>query len=187
MFPPRPTSLAHRILRECITMGDHVIDATAGNGHDTVFLAQCVGDAGCVHVFDVQEAALFATRERLRAAGVEERAVLHHASHAKMAECCEAASVSVVMFNLGYLPGENHGITTLGGETIKALASACGLLKTGGVLSVVCYPGHTEGADEAAAVESWMEEQAANGWRVARYAMVGTLRPAPCLLIASKP
>lgn len=39
-------------------MGDTVIDATAGNGHDTVFLAQLVGRQGRVWAFDVQSSAL---------------------------------------------------------------------------------------------------------------------------------
>ncbi len=187
MFPPRPTSLAHTILRESIREGDRVIDATAGNGHDTLFLAECVGASGTVHVFDVQENALSATRIKLEESDMSARAVFHHASHARMADCDEAESISAVMLNLGYLPGENHQLTTSEDETLQALSAACGLLKPGGMLSVVCYPGHSEGAREAVAVESWMAGQATLGWRVAKYAMLRTLRPAPFLLLAGKP
>jgi ubiquinone/menaquinone biosynthesis C-methylase UbiE len=187
MFPPRPTSLAHTILRERIHAGDHVIDATAGNGHDTLFLAECIGEGGTVHAFDVQESALSATRSRLRAAGMEQRALFHHASHAAMADFCEARSISAVMFNLGYLPGEDHQVTTRTEETLDALATASSMLKPGGVLSVLCYPGHDEGTREATAVESWFAQQAATGWRVARYGMPFTQKPAPFLLLAGKP
>ncbi len=183
LFPPRPTALAQEILKPLIRPGDLVIDATAGNGHDTVFLAECVGPEGKVLAFDVQEAALDSAKSRVGELGWVE---FFHESHAKMAEHAAAGSVTVIMFNLGYLPGENHELTTESNETLAALEVASHLLKAGGVLSVICYPGHPAGAAEAAAVEAWMTGQTANGWRVARYGAVGTRRAAPFLLLGGK-
>ena len=52
MTPPeRPTALAHREIEAVVRKGDLVIDATAGNGHDTVFLANLVGETGEVIAF----------------------------------------------------------------------------------------------------------------------------------------
>ena len=183
LFPPRPTALAQEILKPLIRPGDLVIDATAGNGHDTVFLAECVGPSGKVLAFDVQEAALDSARSRLGKVGWVE---FFHESHARMADHATAGSVAVIMFNLGYLPGENHELTTESAETLTALEVAARLLKGGGVLSVICYPGHPAGAAEAVAVEAWMAGQTASGWRVARYGAVGTKRPAPFLLLAGR-
>jgi len=183
LFPPRPTALAQEILRPLIRPGDRVIDATAGNGHDTLFLAECVGPGGIVLAFDVQEAALASARSRV---GDLEWVEFFHESHAKMADHATAGSVAVVMFNLGYLPGDNHELTTESSETLAALEVAARLLKPAGILSVICYPGHPAGAAEAVAVEAWMTTQTANGWRVARYGAVGTRRPAPFLLLAGK-
>ncbi len=166
-----------------IRAGDLVIDATAGNGHDTVFLAECVGPGGKVLAFDVQETALDSARSRVGDLGWVK---FFHESHAKMADHAAAGSVAVIMFNLGYLPGENHGLTTESNETLAALEVAALLLKPAGVLSVICYPGHPAGAAEAVAVEAWMTALATNGWRVARYGAVGTRRPAPFLLLAGK-
>ena len=162
---------------------DLVIDATAGNGHDTVFLAECVGPAGKVLAFDVQAVALASARSRVGDAMWVE---FFHKSHVSMAEHAAAGSVAVVMFNLGYLPGENHDLTTESSETLAALEVAAHLLKPGGVLSVVCYPGHPAGATEATAVEAWMTAQTAIGWRVARYGAIGTRRAAPFLMLAAK-
>jgi 23S rRNA U2552 (ribose-2'-O)-methylase RlmE/FtsJ len=184
LFPPRPTALAQDILRPLIRPGDQVIDATAGNGHDTVFLSECVGLTGKVLAFDVQEAALVSARARVADAGWVE---FFHESHGKMAAHAEDGSVAVVMFNLGYLPGENHELTTETTETLCALEIAACLLRSGGALSVICYPGHPAGAVEAAAVEIWMTALAGNGWRLAKYGAVGTRRPAPFLLVAGKP
>jgi tRNA1(Val) A37 N6-methylase TrmN6 len=186
MMPTRPTQLAWMLLRGAIHDGDLVIDATAGNGHDTVFLAERVGENGRVLAFDVQEAAIQSAAERVAAAGFTGRVEFHQASHAAMARHAAAGSVAAVMFNLGYLPGEDHQLTTESAETLAAMDAAAELLKSGGVMSVICYPGHAAGAEEAAEVEAWMASRAAHGWRVAKYAMLGTLRPAPFLLLASK-
>lgn len=182
LFPPRPTALAHEILRPLIQPGDLVIDATAGNGHDTLFLAECVGATGKVLAFDVQEKAISAARERVAEFAGQVKFFLE--SHTAMTTRAASGSVSVIMFNLGYLPGEDHDLTTDGEETLRALDAAAGLLKSGGVISTICYPGHPAGATEAAAVERWMTARAADRWRVAKYSAVGTRRPAPFLMIA---
>lgn len=183
LFPPRPTALAQEILKPLIRPGDLVIDATAGNGHDTVFLAECVGPEGKVLAFDVQKAALDSARSRV---GDISWVELFHKSHGAMDEHAATGSVAVIMFNLGYLPGENHALTTETAETLAALEVAARLLQPGGVLSVICYPGHPSGAAEAVAVEAWMAALTATGWRVARYGAIGTKRAAPFLLLAGK-
>lgn len=186
LFPPRPTALVQEILRRLIAPGDLAIDATAGNGHDTIFLAECVGAAGRVLAFDVQEAALVSATSRVKAAGFAPRVEFFHESHAEMAARAAAGSAAVVMFNLGYLPGENHALTTEQATTLSALASAATVLKPGGILAVICYPGHPAGAAEAVAVELWMTAQASAGWRIAKYGAIGTRQPAPFLLLACK-
>jgi len=42
----RQTTLAREIVKDEIHPGDRVIDGTAGNGSDTLFLAQCVETGG---------------------------------------------------------------------------------------------------------------------------------------------
>ncbi len=185
-FPPRPTALAQEILKPLIRAGDWVIDATAGNGHDTVFLAACVGAEGKVLAFDVQQVALASAQARVAAAGFAARVEFFHESHRQMEAHAVKSSVAVVMFNLGYLPGENHELTTETEETLGGLDGAARLLKTGGMLSVICYPGHPVGAAEALAVAEWMSALAAQGWRVARYETVGTRRPPPLLWLAGR-
>jgi tRNA A58 N-methylase Trm61 len=183
--PPRPTELAHLLLQRVISEGDLVIDATAGNGHDTVFLARCVGDSGRVLAFDVQAAAIESTRRLLESADVSTNVELFHESHARLADHVPAGSVAAIMFNLGYLPGSDQSVITTTSETLIALEAAVQALRPGGWLCVVCYPGHDGGNDEASAVESWLSSKAGE-LRVARYGMLGTLRPAPFLLTAVK-
>jgi tRNA A58 N-methylase Trm61 len=174
------------MLQEAIREGDTVIDATTGNGHDTLFLASCVGVGGRVLAFDLQASALQSARTKVADAGFASRVTFYQTSHERMAEHAEAGSIAAVMFNLGYLPGDDHAMTTVTTTTLAAMAAAGGLLQPGGILTVVCYPGHAAGALESTAVELWLNSRTAHGWRVAKYAMLGTLRPAPYLLVARR-
>ncbi|MGD9419645.1 MAG: class I SAM-dependent methyltransferase [Verrucomicrobiota bacterium JB025] len=186
MFPPRPTELVHTLLRPHLHPGDTAVDATAGNGHDTLFLAKAVGNTGRVLAFDVQPQAIDATRRALHHADVKTRVDLFLESHTGIAAHLPANSAAAVIFNLGYLPGQDHDLTTEPGETLHALTAAATVLKPRGILSVVCYPGHQTGAAEARAVETHLTALASQRWRIAKYAMLGTLKPAPFLLLATK-
>lgn len=186
MIPPRPTELAHRFVRDALHQGDLAIDATAGNGHDTLMLAARVGESGRVLAIDIQPGAIESARTRIEGAGFTNRVEFHLSSHARMAELAAPAAASVIMFNLGYLPGGDHALTTDAAGTLRALEAARVCLKPGGLLTVVCYPGHSAGAIEASAVEEWLEARGGDGWRVAKYAMLGTREPSPFLLTACR-
>jgi len=183
--PSRPTELAHLLLQGHLSEGDLVIDATAGNGHDTVFLARCVGASGRVLAFDVQRAAIDSSRRLVASANVSAKVELFQESHSNLLTHVSPGTVAAIMFNLGYLPGADQSIITTTSETLIALNAALRALRPGGWLCVVCYPGHEGGGEEASAVESWMSAQDGE-LRVARYGMIGTLRPAPFLLLAVK-
>jgi predicted methyltransferase len=175
------------ILGEAIREGDLAIDATAGNGHDTAFLAERVGATGKVVAFDIQQEAIVSACSKITAMGIAERVEFHQLSHSRIGECVAPGTASAAMFNLGYLPGGDHSLATSAGETLAALEAAALTLKPGGILSVVCYPGHNGGAGEAEEVERLLHSWTGNGWRLAKYALQATLRPAPFLLIAAKP
>jgi len=178
--------MAQRILRGVIGAGDRVVDATAGNGHDTLFLAEAVGEDGRVLAFDVQECAIAEARARLEEAGLVARVEFYLESHANLALRAGVGTVAAAMWNLGYLPGGDHGVTTAMEETLLGMDAVERVLKPGGWLTVVCYPGHPGGESETAAVMDWLRERAERGWRVARYDMPWTRRPAPCLMVAVK-
>ena len=174
------------MLGKVVREGDVVIDATCGNGYDTLSLAKAVGEGGAVLAFDVQEAAISAAKARIESAGYGNRGSFFHESHAGMAAHAAEGSVSAIMFNLGYLPGNDHSLST-GADTLAALEIGIGLIKSGGAISVICYPGHPGGALEAKAVEERMTRLGDEKWRVVKYQALGTLSPAPFLLFAVRP
>jgi predicted methyltransferase len=153
----RPTAIAHRLVAEVVRPGNLVIDATLGNGHDTIFLARLVGIHGQVLGFDVQAEAVTATQDRLQDAGVLSRAKLFTQSHSHLLQYVERETAAAVMFNLGYLPGGDHSLITEAAETLDALEQATLALKPGGILTIICYPGHAGGDSEATAVMNWIK------------------------------
>jgi tRNA A58 N-methylase Trm61 len=182
---PRPTEIAHEWLRHVIEPGDRVIDATLGNGHDALFLAQCVGERGKVFGFDVQEQALRSATDHLRSRGISDEVYEWHlVSHARLGEWV-TVPVKAVMFNLGYLPGADHGLITTAEETLAALLAAAELIVPGGMLTVVCYPGHEGGEREALAVKEWAIAQGAC-WHVVHYEKLATQQAAPELIAMQK-
>ena len=134
--------------------GDTAVDATMGNGHDTAALCRLVGGTGRVYAFDVQPEALISTRALLERDGLAPQAQLILAGHERMAEFVPAG-VHLVVFNLGWLPGVEHAVTTRAETTLAAVEQALELLCPGGLLTVCVYPGHAEGARELAALLDW--------------------------------
>lgn len=163
------TERVHRRLAECVSAGDIAIDATAGNGHDTLFLAECVGESGCVYSFDIQPQAIEETSKRLLEAGCAERVRLIQAGHERMQEYIAAerhGNIAAIVFNLGYLPGTDKSCVTTHATTLQALSAAAGLLKADGIISVLAYPGHPGGREETEAVKAWAETLAGSRFEV---------------------
>ena len=139
--------LAREVILQAVLPGDTAVDATMGNGHDTLMLCEAVGPAGRVYAFDVQAQAVAETEKRLREQDMAGRAVLIRAGHEHMAEYVKEP-VKAVMFNLGWLPGGDHEVTTRWETTRRAVESALDLLMPMGVLVICAYPGHAEGERE---------------------------------------
>jgi hypothetical protein len=153
----RITQIAHEELSRVVQLGDRVVDATVGNGHDTQFLAELVGPQGRVAGFDIQPEALHATGLRLEDAGCRGPVDLFELGHEQMAKVLKEwrGTVRAVVFNLGYLPGGDHSVITKTETTLIALDAALELLSDTGVLSVMLYHGHPGGAEEMEHVLSW--------------------------------
>jgi len=165
----RLTEQVHLELRQTIQPGDTAIDATAGNGHDTLAMAEWVGPSGKVFAIDRQTAAITSTWVRLKEAGHAAQCELIEGDHATILNSllprhCESAAA--ITFNLGYLPGGEKAITTSSETTLRALEAAKLLLKHGGVLLVTAYRGHEGGMDEADQVESWMRALPEATWHI---------------------
>ncbi len=152
----RVTSLAWDFIKGLIEPGDLVIDATAGNGKDTLKLAGAVGETGKVLAFDIQEEAIDVTRRLLISHGLEKRAQLVNDDHGHFRDYLEEKEeIKAMMVNLGYLPGGRSDLVTQAENTIKLLSGGLEKLTRAGMITVCLYPGHEEGARETKAILKW--------------------------------
>ena len=146
------TDWCHHFLSLQITPGDLCIDATAGNGHDTAFLASLVGADGQVIGLDIQQNALDAAGKLLHTQGLTDRVRLVLDSHVHIGQYAMPGTVSCITFNLGYLPGGGHTIATKASTTLPAIAAGLPLLKKGGLMTICVYQGRDTGFEEHDAV-----------------------------------
>jgi predicted methyltransferase len=189
-------TLAHTLWARMVQPGDTCIDATAGNGFDTLALARLCTPAGRVVAMDVQAAALEATRARLSDALTPEqvsRCELAHVCHSQLAAFAAPDSVALVALNLGFLPqkrGETGGATskdciTRPETTRAALAAAAACLRPGGCISVMVYFGHEGGPEEAAVVDAFAAALPPRQWTSTSLALLNRAA-APRLVLMYK-
>ena len=175
----------HSLLRQALKSGGRALDATAGNGHDTLLLAQLVGETGRVWAFDVQPKALMQTQGRLKENGVDGRVALMHDSHENLLSYIDEP-LDAAVFNFGWLPGGDKSCTTEAASSIHALTDTLGLLKEGGLAVAVLYPGHEAGRIEAEAIVRWAETLPQKAFAVLRYGFVNRRNAPPYLLAIEK-
>lgn len=145
---------AREMVEAALFDGARAIDATMGNGHDTQWLCELVGQQGRVYAFDIQPEAVERTYRRLEENGLAARAELLCDGHQHMARHV-TEPVDAIVFNLGWLPGTEHGVTTQTESTLAAVEAALGLLKEDGLMTICIYPGHEEGRRELQALTAW--------------------------------
>ena len=152
-----PILINRNWLSQTIRKGDTVIDATVGNGKDLIFLADLVGHEGCVLGYDIQKVAIERSRNAWSnfAAHQSNLPEIHffQKSHQDFKDVDivfkneKNIQIQAVIYNLGYLPGEEHNITSKPDTTIGSLKSALSLLSNHGVVSIVSYHGHDNGLE----------------------------------------
>lgn len=170
----------HSILENVITKDDIVVDATVGNGHDTLFLSTL---AKSVIGFDVQELAIKNTKELIKKHD-RDNVKLYLSGHEDIAEFVQE-DVKAVTFNLGYLPGSDKTITTHTDTTIKAIASSIDLLSVGGVITIIAYIGHHGGLDESNRVLTYVKHLDKQHFQVIKYQFLN-MNNAPFAIIIEK-
>ncbi|KAG8086068.1 hypothetical protein GUJ93_ZPchr0010g8808 [Zizania palustris] len=188
----KATELAHAVWRSIVRKGDTVVDATCGNGNDTLAMLKMVAGErvqGCVYGLDIQESAIESTSSFLKTA-VNSREMelvkLFPICHSRMEEIVPKNSPTrLVAFNLGYLPGGDKTIITIPTTTELALQAASRIVCSDGLISVLVYIGHPGGRDELSVVESFASSLPVNTWVSSKFEMLN--RPiAPVLILLHK-
>lgn len=151
----QPQHITEYYIQNYISEGDTAIDATAGNGNDTLKLCSAVGTSGKVYAFDIQTPAIDETRKRLDDNGYTNASLICD-SHSEMDKYIPG-SVKAVIFNLGYLPGGDHKLQTKYDTTITAIGKALSVLDNEGFISVTVYYGKNSGTEEKEKVMDYLK------------------------------
>lgn len=180
---------ARNLLEKAFLPNSVAIDATLGNGHDTYFLAKLASGTGHVYGFDIQEQAIHATKERLAVENLSDRVTLIHRGHEELKNSIPEAAkgqITAAIFNLGYLPGGDKSIVTKPETTISAIEQLLDCLAVEGIIVLVIYHGHDEGAlerDELLQYVKGLDQQKAH---VLRYQFENQKNNAPFIIAIEK-
>lgn len=179
------TDINKLYIENAISEGDVVVDATMGNGYDTKYLAEKVGDVGFVYSFDIQEAAIKSTRKKLEKSNLINRVNLILDGHENMDKYVKE-EVSCVLFNLGYLPRADHNVITKPNTTIKAIEHSLKLLKPHGIISIAIYTGHEGGMEEKNSVYDFVKNLDQNEFNVLESGFINQINNPPQLILIEK-
>ncbi|MBF5058672.1 class I SAM-dependent methyltransferase [Candidatus Neptunochlamydia vexilliferae] len=170
-------SFQGQIWKQHLKPGDRAIDATCGNGHDTLFLSGM--GLSHLYVFDIQKKALEETKKRVG----EENISYHLECHSTFPGVEE--NIELIVYNLGYLPGGDKSITTRVNTTLKSVSKGLTLLSRGGLMTLTLYPGHTEGKREKEALLEFAKTFPKESFEVSHKTW-GEKMTAPSMLLIQK-
>lgn len=180
---------ARTLLKKAVKPGDIAVDATAGNGHDTLFLAGLTGNTGQVFSFDIQEEAIENTRKRLKEHNVQERVTLIHQGHENIISSIpeqHRGKITGAIFNLGYLPGGDKTVVTQPQTTITAIEQLLEIMARGGIIVLVIYHGHPEGKIERDELLTYVTELDQKHVHVLRYQFINQRNEPPFIIAIEK-
>ena len=177
--------LTHRFLRSTLAPGGLYLDATCGNGHDTLFLCSFAGENGRVIGLDIQPQAAANTNALLAANGMAAIGRAECCDHRELLRFAPPGSADCVMFNFGWLPGAAHDVHSTADSTLPALQAGLDALKPGGVLAAVLYSGKVIGnAEKKAAAEFFRSLPLADYTvLICEFANWADTAPLPCFVI----
>jgi SAM-dependent methyltransferase len=180
--------LAHQYMHRLLNGGDWAIDATCGNGHDTLELTRILHGRGGVIGIDIQQDAIEKTRTLLESQFPKEdlrNVHLFCQSHADFPVLCFQNPIRLVVYNLGYLPGGNKRMTTLTESTLQSVRHSLNIIIPGGAVLITCYPGHAEGAKEEKALHEELSNLSPRHYNICAHTFVNRAS-SPSLLLIQK-
>lgn len=178
-------SITKSYIENYIKQGQVVLDATIGNGNDTLLMANMVGDNGKVYGFDIQEIAIENTKKLLKENNFEERVRLIKDSHENLTKYI-FCKLDFIIYNLGYLPNGDKNIITKARSTLKSINSSLELLNNNGLLLINSYIGHNGGIEENIGIENLLKNLNQRQFNVLKHSFVNQKNNPPILYIIEK-
>ncbi len=126
------------------------LDATCGNGYDSLFLAQ---NSKKVYAFDIQKMAIERAKEKTKDF---KNITFIHDSHENIDKYINE-KLNLVLYNLGYLPNSDKKIITKFAHTKASIEKSIKLLNKKSAIIITAYPGTDDGKLEAESLLNFFE------------------------------
>ncbi|CCJ33316.1 tRNA (mnm(5)s(2)U34)-methyltransferase [Caloramator australicus] len=179
----KATRMAQDIVKKVIDETDIAVDATLGNGNDTLFLSNLL-HRGKVYAFDIQTIAIEKFKKTIHERNIKNVILINDGHENILNYVMEAPKA--IMFNLGYLPGGDEKIITRPDTTLKALSDSLKILKPGGVITLVVYTGHLGGAEEGLLIDEFIKKLDPKIYSVMQIKFANRDERAPYLIVIEK-
>lgn len=152
------TEICHKKIYEWVSNKKNIfsIDATCGNGNDTLFLSKI---SKTVFSFDIQNIAIDRSKKLLVDNNLQSNVLFFNESHSDLLKFIPNDKINIVMYNLGWLPKSDKSCVTKAETTLQSLTSLKKILAKENIVSVLSYRGHDGGNDEFIAVENFLSDK----------------------------
>lgn len=177
--------IAKHIAKIKVKYGSVVVDATVGNGNDTIFLSKLIGSQGKLFGFDIQATAINNTKFKLEELKNEDQVILINDGHENISKYV-SENIDFALFNLGYLPGGDHNIITQPDTTIKAIKSIIDRLNRGGAIVIVSYIRHEGGRLEFETIYDYLNKLNQKEFNVFKSEFINQINNPPVILCLEK-
>lgn len=155
-----------------------IIDATLGNGNDSLKLAQLFPRAS-IFSFDIQMDAIIRSKELFDLHQVENITTFLD-SHENIDKHV-VSLIDLVVFNLGYLPRGDKSIHTNAKSTIRAIKNIMPSIKKKGSIFITAYPGSIKGNIEMIELNAFLEDVDQKSWNISKIEFINQVNQPPVL------
>ncbi|MGM9961972.1 MAG: tRNA (mnm(5)s(2)U34)-methyltransferase [Holdemanella porci] len=153
--------ISHDFLKPALHVQAVCIDATLGNGKDSLFFLN--QNVKKVIAFEIQKEAF----EKNTIKDIRFKPYL--LGHEHMDQVIQGP-VDAIVFNFGYCPGLNQDIYTMPNTSVLAIQKGLSFLRKKGRMALVLYP-HKEGKREAEGIELFLNSLDTSVYTIVKVSM----------------
>lgn len=176
---------SHWLFNNYLENNNILIDATCGNGKDTLFFAKTLDSQGKIYAFDIQKEAIKNTKNRIEEKEFNINIEYINDGHENIDKYVDE-NVNGIIYNLGFLPGSEKNIKTEKETTITSLNKSLDILANGGLIVVVIYSEHEGGSEEKKAVLDFASNLNYKKYNVLHYHFINQKKTPPEVIAIKK-
>lgn len=176
---------SHWLFNNYLENKNILVDATCGNGKDTLFLANKIDSNGKLYAFDIQKEAINNTKKKIEEKELNINIDYINDGHENIDKYVNK-KIDGIIYNLGFLPGSKKEVKTEKETTITSLNISLDILAKGGLIVIVIYSEHEGGSEEKAAVLNFARGLNYKKYNVLHYHFINQKKNPPEVIAIKK-